>query len=71
LKVEVFRLAKRPDKPLPLHGEIEGRPIKVNHVSLGFNSAINFEPDEPNKRGIYWVRVTGGGIREGYLVELF
>jgi hypothetical protein len=71
LKVEVFRLAKRPDKPLPLHGEIDGRSIKVNHVSLGFNSAINFEPDEPNKRGVYWVRVTGGGIREGYLVELF
>ena len=71
LKVEVFRLSKRPENNLPLNGEIDGREIKINHVSLGFNGAINFEPEEPNKRGIYWVRVTGGGIREGYVVELF
>ncbi len=71
LKVEVFRLSKRPEKALPLHGEIVGRRIKVNHVSLGMNGAINFEPDEPKNRGVYWVRVTGGGVREGWLVELF
>ena len=70
IKVEVFRLPKRPDHSLPNSGEIAGREIKVNHVSLGMN-AINFEPEEPAKRGIYWVRVNGGGIHEGYLVELY
>jgi hypothetical protein len=70
LKVEVFRLSKRPEKPLPSHGEIQGRPIKVNHVSLGMGG-INFEPEEPAKRGVYWVRVNGGGVNEGYLVELY
>lgn len=71
LKVEVFRLSKRPEKPLSQHGEINGRVIKVNHVSLGMGDAINFEPEEPARRGIYWVRVNGGGVSEGYLVELF
>jgi hypothetical protein len=70
LKVEVFRLPKRPENTLPQHGEIDGRVIKVNHVSLGMGG-INFEPEEPAKRGVYWVRVNGGGISEGYLVELF
>ena len=70
LKVEVFRLSKRPEHSLPSSGDIPGREIKVNHVSLGMN-AINFEPEEPNKRGIYWVRINGGGVRDGYLVELF
>lgn len=70
LKVEVFRLSKRPENTLPQHGEIDGRVIKVNHVSLGMGG-INFEPEEPAKRGVYWVRVNGGGINEGYLVELF
>lgn len=70
LKVEVFRLSKRPESSLSLNGEIDGTKVKVNHVSLGMGG-INFEPEDPAKRGIYWVRVTGGGIREGYLVELY
>jgi hypothetical protein len=44
--------------------------IQVNHVSTGMN-AINFEPETPDKRGVYWVRVTGDGVSEGYLVELY
>jgi hypothetical protein len=70
LKVEVFRLPKRPEKSLSVNGEIDGRVIKVNHVSLGMGG-INFEPEEPAKRGVYWVRVSGDGVREGYLVELY
>ena len=66
----MFRLPKRPDRTLPASGEIEGHPLKINHVSLGMN-AINFEPENPARRGIYWVRIHGGGVREGYLVELF
>jgi hypothetical protein len=34
-------------------------------------NGINFEPEEPAKRGIYWVTVNGGGLRESYLVELY
>lgn len=70
LKVEVFRLPKRPDRTLPTSGKIDGQPLEIHHVSLGMN-AINFEPENPARRGIYWVRITGGGVREGYLVELF
>jgi len=70
LKVEIFKLPKRPEKALTVKGEIDGREIKVNHVSLGMN-AITFEPEEPAKRGVYWVRVSGGGVHEGYLVELY
>lgn len=70
LKVQVFKLSSRPEKPLPSHGEIQGREIPVLHVSLGMGG-INFEPEEPAKRGIYWVRVKGGGVSEGYLVELY
>ena len=70
LKVEVFRLRSRPEKPLPSHGEIDGRPVPVTRVSLGMGG-INFEPEEPAKRGVYWVRVSGDGVKEGYLVELY
>jgi hypothetical protein len=67
---EIEKRPKRPDHSLPASGEIPGRQIKINHVSLGMN-AINFEPEEPAKRGIYWVRISGGGVHEGYLVELY
>lgn len=71
VKVRVFRLSKRPDKPLSATGEIPGREIPVNYVSKAMMNGINFEPEEPAKRGIYWVDVRGGGIRESYLVELY
>ncbi len=70
LKVEMFRLSKRPEKPLPMSGKIDGREVPVLHVSLGM-SGINFEPEMPVKRGIYWIRMKGGGVSEGYLVELY
>jgi hypothetical protein len=70
LKVEVFKLQKPPEHPFPARSEIPGRVIQVNHVSTGMN-AINFEPETPDKRGVYWVRVTGDGVSEGYLVELY
>jgi hypothetical protein len=69
-KVEIFRLQKRPERAFPASGDIPGREIKVNRVSRGMN-AINFEPEEPAKRGVYWVRVSGSGMHEGYLVELY
>ncbi len=69
-KVEMFRLQKRPEQALPPDGGIPGKELKVNYVSTGMN-AINFEPGEAVKRGIYWVRVSGEGQHTGYLVELY
>lgn len=68
--VELFRLSKRPELALPAGGEIPGKGLKVGFVSTDRN-AINFEPGEAVKRGIYWVRVSGDGQHVGYLVELY
>ncbi len=45
-------VCKAPQTALSNSGEITGREVKINHVSLGMN-AINFEPADPAKRGIY------------------
>lgn len=71
ISVEVFRLTKRPESPLPMSGEIEGKPIAVNFVSKSLLNGINFEPAKPADKGIYWVRIKGGGLRIGYVVELY
>ncbi len=70
-KVEVFRLSKRPEEPLPPTGDIAGHEIKVLHVSRAMMNGFNFEPADPAKRGIYWVRITSESLHEGYLVELY
>jgi hypothetical protein len=70
LKIEIHKLSRRPDRPFNSTEEIPGREIPVNPVSCGM-SAINFEPATPAKRGIYWVRVKGRGVSEGWLVELY
>lgn len=72
LKVEVYKLKKRPEKAFSSKEEIPGKAMPINHVSV-YQNAINFEPQaEPvTSSGIYWVRITGGGLREGYLVELY
>lgn len=71
IRIEMFRLSKRPDKPFSATADIPGRKVEINHVSLSMLNGINFEPEEPAKRGVYWVRVSGGGVHEGYLVELY
>ena len=71
ISVEVFKLTKRPEQPYGATDPIPGRPCKVLHVSTGMNNAINFEHEETNKRGIYWVRVSEGKNSDGYLVELY
>ncbi|WP_193211069.1 hypothetical protein [Luteolibacter marinus] len=68
--VEVFKLSDRPLKPLTWADKTPGKELEVVWVSTAYN-AINFEPKEANKKGIYWVRVRGGGVREQYLVELY
>lgn len=71
VKVQVFKLSSRPDKPFSPMAEVPGREIPVKYVSLAMMNGINFELEKPAKRGIYWVTVRGGGIRESYLVELY
>ena len=71
IKVEMFRLSKRPDAPFSATEEIPGREIKINHVSSAMHKGINFEPDDAAKRGAYWIRVHVGDTCEGYLVELY
>lgn len=71
VEVRVFKLSSRPEKPFSATDEIPGREIPVKFKSKAMMKGINFEPEEPAKRGIYWVTVRGGGIRESYLVELF
>ena len=72
LKVEVYKLRRRPEKPFSSSEEIPGKALPVEFVST-YANAINFEPQpEPiTGRGIYWVRIKGGGVREAYLVELY
>lgn len=69
--VRVFKLSSRPDKPFSATEDIPGREIPVTYVSKAMMNGINFEPEEPAKRGIYWVVARGGGVRESYLVELY
>lgn len=71
VKVNIYKLSSRPDRPFTANAEIPGREIPVKYVSIAMMNGINFEPEEPVKRGIYWVVAKGGGIRESYLVELF
>ena len=72
LNVEVYRLKQRPSAEVPIDMEIPGERLEIQHVST-FESAINFEPSpEPiNDPGVYFVRITGGGLEEQYVVELF
>lgn len=72
IKVEVYKLPKRPEKPFSSNEEIPGTALPVEYGAV-YGNAINFEPQfQPiTGRGIYWVRVTGGGLREGYVVELY
>ena len=65
LKVEVYKLTRRPERAFGMTEEIDGKPLPVAHVSTASN-AINFEPDSQTLgRGIYWVRVRGDAVREG------
>jgi hypothetical protein len=72
LEVKVYKMSRRPDKTIPWGDEPDGREMDVEYVATYIN-AINFEPDtDPiTGRGVYYVRIEGGGVREQYLVELY
>ncbi len=69
LEIEVFKLFARPESPFTWADKNPGTPIEVVYIGT-YANAINFEPRISGK-GIYWVRIRGGGVREQYLVELF
>ena len=72
IKISIFKLLKAPEKNISSSAEPEGSDIGVKYISA-YGNTINFEPDkfEAGDRGIYWVRITGGGLRVGYVVEFF
>ncbi|MEM7144999.1 MAG: hypothetical protein AAF591_07665 [Verrucomicrobiota bacterium] len=72
LEVEVYEMSTRPEDLITWGDEVPGRALPVDYVST-YQNAINFEPDAKpiTERGIYYVRISGGGVREQYLVELY
>ena len=72
LKVEVYKLRKRPEKKFGITAEIPGRTVKVGFVH-SYANTVTFEPDPEmtSRGGVFWVKIHGGGLREGYLVELY
>ena len=71
LTVEVFKLSSRPKRKFGRSTKIPGRKLPTEYVSV-YNNAINFEPDTKTLgSGIYWVRIFGSGVSEGYVVELY
>lgn len=72
LTITIHKLTKRPDKPIPMSDEPDGRDIGVKFIFV-YGNAINFEPEDftAGDRGIYCVTVKGGGVRERYIVEFF
>lgn len=72
VKVEIYKLKKPPTKKLRSNEVPDGKEIGVKYIFTYMNT-INFEPDDftAGDRGVYWVRVTGSGLKEGYVVEFF
>lgn len=72
VRVRVFKLRIRPDKkPINLD-ELDGRELEIPYIATSGNS-VNFEVNyhRGKKKGIYWVSIKGGGLSEGYLVEIY
>jgi hypothetical protein len=71
LTVELFKLPNRPERAYGRSSKIPGKQLPTEYVSV-YDNAINFEPDSSTLgNGVYWVRIHGGGISEGYVVELY
>jgi len=72
IEISIFKLHKAPTKKIPFSKDPEGKDIGVKYIAA-YDNTINFEPKDftAGDRGIYWVRITGGGMREAYVVEFF
>ncbi|PQJ29105.1 hypothetical protein [Rubritalea profundi] len=71
LLIEIYKLKPRPVKSISWNDEIDGREIGVQYIYC-CGSTINFEPTKLlDSRGVYLVRVVGGGVKEQYVTELY
>lgn len=72
IKITITKLKKSPEKKFSSREVPEGRDIGVKYV-FTYGNTINFEPEKfsAGDRGAYWVSITGGGLRVGYVVEFF
>lgn len=70
--ISITKLKKAPEKKFSSRSIPEGREIGIKYISA-YGNTINFEPEDfsAGDRGIYWVSITGGGMRVGYVVEFF
>ena len=61
-----------PRRKFGITADIPGRAVAVNFVHA-YANVVNFEPGREmvSQGGIFWVKIHGGGMREGYLVELY
>lgn len=72
LTITMHKLSSRPDKLPGWNDEPQGKEIKINYIAT-YQNTINFEPDgvDPNDRGIYYITIKGGGVKERYITELY
>jgi hypothetical protein len=70
VKVEMWELASAPEAPFAWDKPVPGQRVDVTYVAVHEN-AVHFQPGKPGKKSIYWVRVTGTGIQEQYLVHFY
>ena len=72
LEVTVHKLTSRPEELFGWSDRVPGEALPVPFVRT-YQNAINFEPDAKpvTQKGMYYVRVKGGEVREQYLVELY
>jgi SLA1 homology domain 1, SHD1 len=71
-KVRMWKLHGRPQQSIPWGEEPKGKEIEIGYTHQ-YDNTINFEPDPKylGRRGVFWVRVQGRGLREQYVVEMF
>jgi hypothetical protein len=71
-KVRMWKLLTRPVQSIPWGEDPKGKEVAVGYTHQ-YDNTLNFEPDPKflGRRGIFWVRVQGRGVREQYCVEMF
>lgn len=72
ITITMHKLRSRPDKLPGWTDNPEGKNITIKYIAT-YGNAINFEPEgvDPNDRGIYYITIKGGGVRERYITELY
>ncbi len=71
-KVRMWKMLTRPVQSIPWGEDPKGKEVEIGYTHQ-YDNTINFELDPKflGRRGIFWVRVQGRGLREQYCVEMF